>query len=306
MWASHHSHLEHWDAHTPRRRQRHRIWAAPGRRLVQGLGLAQARLLVQALALGLALGLALTGCASGGGEPAGPAQPAGTAAPAGELTVFAAASLTGVFTRLGKEFEAANQGVHVRFNFAGSSALAQQVNQGAPADVFASASPANLRQVSDAGGVSGTASVFARNRLEIAVPPGNPGGVTGLADFARPELKIALCAEQVPCGAAAAAALRAAGVTAAPDTLEQDVKATLTKVLLGEVDAALVYRTDVLAAGAGVRGIEFPQAGAAVNEYPIAVLAGTGNPAAARAFVDFVLSAAGRAALAEAGFDAPP
>ncbi|GLW91749.1 molybdate ABC transporter substrate-binding protein [Actinokineospora globicatena] len=217
------------------------------------------------------------------------------------VTVFAAASLTEAFTTLGKEFETANPGVQVAFNFAGSSALAQQINQGAPADVFASAAPANMQQVGDAK----EPVTFAKNQLEIAVPKGNPGKVTGLANFADESLDIALCAEQVPCGAAAKKALAAAGITAKPDTLEQDVKAALTKVRLGEVDAALVYRTDVKAAGAEVEGIDFPEAAKAVNDYPIAVLSKAPNSAQAKAFVDFVRSDRGKAVLAEAGFSAP-
>ena len=232
----------------------------------------------------------------------------GTAQPAAEarkVTVFAAASLTGTFTRLGEEFEAANPGVDVVFNFGGSSALAQQIGQGAPADVFASAAPANMAQVVEAGGTAAEPVTFARNRLEIAVPAGNPAGITGLADFADADAKIALCAEQVPCGAAAKRAFEAAGVTPRPDTLEQDVKAVLTKVRLGEVDAALVYRTDVRSAAGEVEGIVFPEADRAVNDYPIAPLAKARDAAGARAFVDFVRSDRGRAVLAEAGFDAP-
>jgi len=219
----------------------------------------------------------------------------------GRLTVFAAASLTESFTSLGEEFEAANRGIRVTFNFGASSALAQQIDQGAPADVFASANPANLERVA----VAGEPRVFARNVLQIAVPKGNPAGVTGLADLGRPELRIALCAEQAPCGAAALTALRAAGVSAAPDTLERDVKAALTKVALGEVDAALVYRTDVKAAAGTVDGIDFPEAAQAVNDYPIATLADAGNATLAAAFVDFVLSPAGQDTLAAAGFQRP-
>ncbi|HEY3261707.1 MAG TPA: molybdate ABC transporter substrate-binding protein [Pseudonocardiaceae bacterium] len=242
--------------------------------------------------------LALAGCASEAAPGAAPAI-------SGDVVVFAAASLTESFTRIGKDFEAAHPGVKVTFNFAGSSALAQQINQGAPADVFASASPVNMKQVGDAGGVAGQAVTFARNRLEIAVPSGNPAKITGLADLGRAENKIALCAEQVPCGAAAKKVFEAAGVTAAPDTLEQDVKAVLTKVRLGEVDAALVYQTDVQAAGGEVQGIEFPEADEAINDYPIAALAKARNAAPARAFVDYVLSDRGRAVLTAAGFDGP-
>jgi len=254
-----------------------------------------------------AAALSLVGCGSDS-SPASSGQP-GTSAAAdgvpGDVVVFAAASLTESFTQIGKDFEAANPGTKVTFNFAGSSALAQQINQGAPADVFASASPTNMTQVTDADGTEGEPVTFVRNRLEIAVPKGNPAGVTGLADFGRADLKIALCAEQVPCGAAATKAFEAAGVTAAPDTLEQDVKAALTKVRLGEVDAALVYRTDVLSTKGEVDGIEFPEADKAINDYPIAALAKAPNTAAAAAFVAYVLSDRGRAVLSEAGFDNP-
>ncbi len=223
----------------------------------------------------------------------------------GEITVFAAASLTESFQKLGKEFEAAHPGAKVRFNFAGSSALAQQINQGAPADVFAAAAPANMKQVTDTGAITAPPVTFARNTLQIVVPKGDPGRITGLADFAKADLKIALCAEQVPCGAASKKVFAAAGVTAAPDTLEQDVKAVLAKVSLGEVDAALVYRTDVRAAGAKVEGRDFAEASSAVNDYPIAPLAKAPNAATAKAFVDYVLSQQGREVLTDAGFAAP-
>ncbi|HET9139060.1 molybdate ABC transporter substrate-binding protein [Actinophytocola sp.] len=245
----------------------------------------------------------LAGCGSGE-TPAAPAG-SGPEAVTGDVTVFAAASLTEAFTRIGKDFEAANPGTHVRFNFAGSSALAQQINQGAPADVFASAAPTNMKQVTDTGAVTAAPVVFVRNRLEIATPAGNPAKVTGLPDFARQELKIALCAEQVPCGAASKKVFQTAGVTPAPDTLEQDVKAVLSKVSLGEVDAALVYRTDVRAAGNKVTGLPFPEADSAVNDYPVAPVVKAPNVSGARAFIDWVLSDKGRAVLTDAGFAAP-
>ncbi|MEU0543237.1 molybdate ABC transporter substrate-binding protein [Nocardia sp. NPDC005978] len=223
----------------------------------------------------------------------------------GTVTVFAAASLTGTFTELGKQFEAAHPGVKVVYSFAASSALAEQIKQGAPADVFASAAPANMQQVVDAGEVTGQPATFVSNRLEIAVPDGNPGKITGLADFGKSEPRIALCAEQVPCGAAAKKVFEIAGITPQPDTREQDVKAVLTKVTLDEVDAALVYRTDVQAAGDKVDGIEFPESAKAVNTYPIAALAKAPNAAAAAAFVDFVKSDQAKKVFATAGFDTP-
>jgi molybdate transport system substrate-binding protein len=240
-----------------------------------------------------------------GSSPEAAPEPGNSATVSGEIIVFAAASLTDAFTELGSRFEDDHPGTTVTFNFGGSSALAAQIADGAPVDVFASAASKNMDQVVEAGAVSGEPAVFVRNRLRIAVPAGNPAGITGLADFAEEKRTIALCAEQVPCGAAARRALDAAGVTAAPDTLEQDVRAVLTKVRLGEVDAALVYRTDVLAAGDEVEGIDFPEADKAVNDYPIATLADAPNPTGAEVFVDFVRSGAGRSVLTEAGFEAP-
>ncbi|WP_262285567.1 molybdate ABC transporter substrate-binding protein [Micromonospora sp. MA102] len=252
---------------------------------------------IRAALAGLAaLTLSATGCGGGADDEA----------PGGTVTVFAAASLTEPFTKLGRDYEAAHPGTRVVFNFAGSSALATQVTQGAPADVFAAASPATMTTVTDAGDAAGTPAVLARNQLVIAVPKGNPDRVAGLADLARPGMKVALCAEQVPCGAAAKAALAAAGVRLTPATLEQDVKGALAKMKLGEVDAALVYRTDVRGAAEALDAVEFPESARAVNDYPIVVLKHAGNPAGARAFVDHVRSDAGLAVLTAAGFQAPP
>lgn len=230
------------------------------------------------------------------------------AALSGDFMVFAAASLTESFQTLAEDFMAENPDVTVTFNFAGSSALAQQIVSGAPADVFAAASPATMQTVLDGGDADAPADepvVFVRNTLQIAVPPDNPAGITDLTDFTNPDLIIALCAPEVPCGAAAGKVFAAAGLTPAPDTLEQDVKAALTKVELGEVDGALVYRTDVLAAGDGVKGIDFVQSSEAVNDYPIVTLARAPNAEAAKAFIAYVLSEKGQRVLAAAGFDSP-
>jgi molybdate transport system substrate-binding protein len=242
--------------------------------------------------------LAVAGLAGCGGD-------SGAASGSGTVTVFAAASLTESFKQIGRDFEAANPGTKVTFNFAGSSALATQINQGAPADVFASAAPANMKTVTDAGNGDGTPTTFAKNQLVIAVPKGNPRGIRGLSDLTGSGVKLALCAEQVPCGAAAKKALDAAGVTLVPVTLEQDVKAALSKVKLGEVDAALVYRTDARAALSDVDGVAFPESAQAVNDYPVVVLKGAPNRAGARAFVEYVRSDKGRAVLDGAGFQAP-
>lgn len=255
-------------------------------------------------ALAALIAVSLVGCGTDDETPAAD-QNTDSAEVSGDVTVFAAASLTESFTELGKQFEAAHSGTKVTFNFGGSSTLSQQINDGAPVDVFASAAPKNMDEVVDGVGVADEPTVFVRNKLMIAVPAGNPGGVKGLDDFADDAKKIALCAEEVPCGAAARKAFDAAGITAKPDTLEQDVKAVLTKVSLGEVDAALVYQTDVEAAGDKVEGIEFPEVDEAINDYPIAVLKDAPNAKGAKAFVDFVLSADGEAVLTRAGFEKP-
>jgi molybdate transport system substrate-binding protein len=247
----------------------------------------------------------LVGCGGGKAPGSSPSTASSGSTVTGTVTVFAAASLTESFTQIGKDFQAANPGVSVKFNFAGSSALATQINQGAPADVFASAAPANMKTVTDAGNGAGTPTTFVKNQLVIAVPKGNPKGVKALADLARPGVKVALCAAQVPCGAAATKALSAADVKLTPVTLEQDVKAALSKVKLGEVDAALVYRTDAKAAASDVDGVEFPESASAVNEYPIVVLKNAPNRTGAQAFLAYVLSDKGKAVLTAAGFQGP-
>jgi molybdate transport system substrate-binding protein len=218
--------------------------------------------------------------------------------------VLAAASLTESFTRIGEDFERTNPEVEVTFSFGASSTLATQVTQGVPADVFAAANESSMATAISSGAAQDP-QPFGSNTLQIAVPPGNPGRISGLRDFADANQTIALCAPQVPCGAAADRVFAAAGITARPDTLEQDVKAALQKVQLGEVDAALVYRTDIIAAGDRVAGIAFGEAAQAVNIYPIAVLSEAPNAAAARAFVDYVLAAEGQAVLRAAGFGQP-
>ncbi|CNE74745.1 molybdenum ABC transporter%2C periplasmic molybdate-binding protein [Mycobacterium tuberculosis] len=260
--------------------------------------------MIRRTAVAAALLLAAAGCGDVETGSSG-AGGAGGGGRGGTLTVFAAASLTEAFTALGKTFEGSHPGVKARFNFGGSSTLAQQITQGAPADVFASANPATMKTVADAGDASGRPRVFTRNRLVIAVPKDDPGKVATLRDLSRPGLKVVLCAVQVPCGSAAKTALDAAGVEVGPASRERDVKAVLTKVGLGEADAGLVYRTDVRAADGRVRGIEFPEAAKAVNDYPIVQVAEAPSAALARDFIGLVLGAQGRAVLTRAGFEAP-
>lgn len=222
----------------------------------------------------------------------------------GTVTVLAAASLTDVFDDLAAQFMADNPDVEIVISYGGSSALAEQIVSGSPADVFASANESTMKTVTDAG-LTVEPVIFTTNVLELAVPAGNPGGVTGLADLANPDLTIALCDPAVPCGSASEKLLAQEGITASVDTLEEDVRAALTKVALGEVDAALVYRTDVIAAGDDVEGIEIPEAESVVNKYPISLLVDAPNAEAAQAFIDFVLGEIGRQALTDAGFGTP-
>jgi molybdate transport system substrate-binding protein len=221
------------------------------------------------------------------------------------LTVYAASSLTSTFTELGKKFEASHPGVKVSFSFGGSSDLVAQIQQGAPADVFASADTANMDKAVAAKDVTGTPANFASNTLEIAVPPDNPAGVASLKDLAKAGTKVVLCAPEVPCGAAAQKVEQSSGVTIKPVSEEQAVTDVLTKVESGEADAGLVYVTDVKAAGNKVKGVTFPQASAAVNTYPIAALTHSKNPDLGKAFVDLVTGSQGRTVLAAAGFAKP-
>ena len=248
--------------------------------------------------------LALVAGCGDSGSTAGSAPSASGGGISGTVTVFAAASLTESFGTLGEQFEAAHPGVRVTFNFAASSALAQSITQGAPADVFASASAKNMKQVTD-GGDATDPRTFAENVMEIAVPPDNPGRVTQLADLARPGLKVALCQAQVPCGATAQAVFDKQKLTVRAVTLGADVKSVLTEVQLGEVDAGVVYKTDVRAAGAKVTGIEIPAEQNASTAYPIATVKDAPNAAGAAAFVAYVLSADGAKVLTEAGFAGP-
>ncbi len=210
------------------------------------------------------------------------------------ITVLAAASLTDAFTEMGEAFSAERPEVQVRFNFGASSGLATQVLQGAPGDILAVADQAAADAVVAAGEASAAPQVFAHNSMEIAVPVGNPGGVTGLGDFARPELLIGACAEEVPCGRIGRRLLHRASVAPAIDTNEADVRSLLTKIEAGELDAGLVYRSDVMAGEGAVEGIEVAGAAEVLASYPIVALAGATAREEAQAFVAFVRSGEGQ------------
>ncbi|MFH9012363.1 molybdate ABC transporter substrate-binding protein [Streptomyces sp. NPDC017943] len=246
--------------------------------------------------------LALSACSSSDGAPGKDASSSGLS---GTVTVFAAASLQESFEKLGTAFEKQHPGTEITFSFGGSDSLAAGINSGAPADVFAAASPTTMALVTDRKGTAGSPATFVRNRLQIATLPGNPDKITSLKDLAKPGLKVVLCDRTVPCGAAAQKALKAGGLKVTPVSYEQDVKSALTKVELKEADAAVVYRTDVRAAGDKVDGVDFPESADAVNDYPIALLDDARNPETAKAFIALVRSAEGREVLSGAGFIAP-
>jgi molybdate transport system substrate-binding protein len=240
------------------------------------------------------------------GAPASSGANAPSAAQlSGSITVFAASSLTDAFDTVAEGFKAQHAGTGVTFNFGSSSTLAAQIGNGAPADVFASADEANMQKVSDADLVDGTPAIFATNRLEIAVAPGNPRRIGGLADLAKPGTVVVLAARTVPAGAYALDALAKAGVVLTPASQEVDVRAVLNKVALGEADAGIVYVTDVFSAEGRVSGVEIPERQQVVARYPIAVVRDSRNAALARAFVAYLLSDAGRRVLAGAGFGTP-
>ena len=245
--------------------------------------------------------------ASGSSSSSAPAASSSSppaAAQTGTITVFAAASLMGTFTQLGKQFEAAHPGDSVKFSFGGSSTLATQITGGAPADVFASAAPANMDTVVKAGDASNPQD-FAKNTAEVAVPPSNPAKVTSVSDLAKSSVKVALCEPKVPCGVVAAEVFKNAKITVKPVTLQPDVKSVLTQVELGNVDAGMVYVTDVKAAGTKVKGVTIPASENASTLYPIATVSSSTHQAEAQAFVAYVLSPAGQQVLAAAGFQQP-
>lgn len=230
---------------------------------------------------------------------------AGSGGDGGDVTVFAAASLTEAFTELGGVYEIDHPGAEVTFNFSSSSDLVTQINEGAPADVYASADPDNMAKLTDADGAKGEPHVFATNRLEIIVESDNPERITSLEDLADPDLIVLLGAPEVPVGKYAAEVLDVAGVSVTARSLEEDVKAVVQKVRLGEADAGIVYVTDVRAAGNNAEGVEIPDDVNIAAEYPITVIADAPNAEGAAAFVDLVLSAEGQELLHTYGFTEP-
>lgn len=254
---------------------------------------------------GLTIAAVVAGCSSSTTTSPETTTPTSTPVEARTLTVFAAASLKDTFTQLASSFEADNPGVTVSLNFAGSADLVSQITEGAPADVFAAADQKNMTKLTDAGLVTATPEIFATNTLQIAVPTGNPAGITGFADLAQPDLKLVICAAQVPCGAATVKIEEATGITLTPVSEENAVTDVLGKVSSGEADAGLVYVTDVTGSKGAVEGIAFPESSGAVNSYPIAPVAASSNAELAAAFVKLVTGAAGQKVLAAAGFGAP-
>lgn len=253
--------------------------------------------------------LALSGC-SANASPASRSSET-SASPSvtglhGDLTVYAAASLTAVFNDLAARFHKSHPAVTVKpIDYDGSQILATQIVQGAPADVFASADQQTMDTVREAGLTASAPAIFATNRLEIAVPPGNPKKIRSLAQLGAPGVQTVICGAAVPCGAAARTLLGADGVKLTPVSEEQNVSAVVTKVASGAADAGLVYVTDITSAAGTVEGVRIPDAGKAVNSYPIAAVRNAPDPAVAKAFVAYVLSPSGREVLRSYGFGSP-
>jgi len=252
------------------------------------------------VALTLLTALALVGTSCGSDS-----RGSASSTPTGDITVFAAASLTAAYTEVGDAFEAANPGTNVAFSFAASSDLATQIDQGAPADVYASADQTNMNELVDAGNSAGDPQVFATNSLQIIVEKGNPKSITTLADLAKDGVIYVTCAPEVPIGEYAAQVLTNASVAVTPASLEDNVKGIVTKVTAGEADAGIVYTTDVIAAGADAQGVDIPAGVNVIAQYPVVVAKTAPNPAGAQAFVDFVLGDHGRQILAKYGFANP-
>ena len=256
-----------------------------------------------ALLLSLVAALALAGC--GGSDASGAGSGGSSDKETGTLNVLAAASLTETFTSLAKDFEADHPGVTVKLAFDSSATLAEQVTQGAPADVLATADEATMQTVVDAGGTEGDPQLFATNHLQMVVPKDNPANIRQFSDLEKPGVKYVVCVDSAPCGKLAAKVLAATGIKAKPASEEVDVKAVLSKVELGEADAGLVYATDAVAGDDLVKPIDIPTSNENLNSYPIAALADAKKPGLAKEWVDLVTGAQGQQALADAGFGKP-
>ncbi|MFM9134890.1 MAG: molybdate ABC transporter substrate-binding protein [bacterium] len=252
---------------------------------------------VAVLALIGAIGVAGSGCSAGTGPEAAPPVPERST-----ITVGAASSLTDVLATVAEEFTAANPGVSVRLSFAASSAIAEQIRGGAPLDVFASAGTTAMAPMLAEGLVTG-ATAFAGTSLQIAVPPGNPAGVTGLEDLARGT--VVVCQRQVPCGVATAQLFERNAIAVTPASYEPDVRSVLGKVAADEADAGIVYATDVLASESRVVGIPIPPEANVTTTYEAAVVADSTNASAAAAFVAFLSGPEAQATLSAAGFVLP-
>lgn len=241
----------------------------------------------------ISLGLVATGCSS-------------TSAPTQTqtVTVYAAASMQTTFDKLKATFEAEHPGTTVTLNYAGSQALATQLVEGATADVFVSANDTQMKVVTDAGLNAADPRVFATNQLQIAVPPSNPAAIKTFADLTKPEVKLVVCAPAVPCGAATVKVEKATGITLKPVSEEQAVTSVMSKVQTGEADAGLVYKTDVIAAGDTVAGIEFPESSEAINRNPVVLLKSAPQAELGQAWIDLLFSAQGQQVFADAGFGA--
>jgi molybdate transport system substrate-binding protein len=243
--------------------------------------------------------LVLAACGSSGGSSSASGKPSGT------LVVFAATSLTDAFNKIGAQFEKAHPGVTVKFNYNGSSSLATSINQGAPADLFASAAPANMKTVTDAGNASGTPQIFTRNTAEIMVESGNPMHIKSVKNLGNSKIKVVVCAPAVPCGALAQDVFKNAGVTVKPVSEETNVGGVVTKVTLGEADAGIVYVTDVKENESKAEGVPIPADQNDITDYPIAQVKNAPNPTTAKAFISYVLSSAGQKVLDSFGFLPP-
>ncbi|HEY8633908.1 MAG TPA: molybdate ABC transporter substrate-binding protein [Candidatus Dormibacteraeota bacterium] len=225
-----------------------------------------------------------------------------TSSLSGTASVFAAASLTASFNAIGTAFQAAHPGVTIKFNFGGTPTLVTQIEQGASADVLASADTTNMDKLKTDGFTAGTPQVFAHNKLEIVVAAGNPKGITGLADLTKPGVIYITEAPTVPAGKYALQILANANVKVTPKSLETDVKSVVSKIQLGEADAGIVYVTDVTAAGNKVAGVPIPDSVNVIATYPVVAVKGTKNADIANAFIAYVLSADGQATLQSFGF----